>query len=80
MLSLSHHLNHTQRRINMSVQIALEFTDGQWALIQEHHPYIDGVAITAESLGTALTDRLKDDITRIIKRNAAHAQQDAMEV
>ena len=64
----------------MAVKITLEFTDGQWALIQEHHPYIDGVAVTAESLGLALTDRLKDDITRTIKRNAAQAQQDAMEV
>ncbi len=64
----------------MAVKVTLEFTDGQWALIQEHHPYIDGVPVKVESLGTALTDKLKDDITRIIKRNAAHAQQDEMEV
>ena len=61
----------------MAVNITIEFTDEQWALVEEHFPNYDAdgqfVAITAEQLQTNLFRGIKREIESVVADKAATA-------
>ena len=61
----------------MAVNITIEFTDEQWALVEEHFPNYDAdgqfVAITAEQLQTNLFRDIKREIEIVVADKAATA-------
>ena len=58
----------------MAVNITIEFTDEQWALVEEHFPNYDAdgqfVAITAEQLQTNLFRDIKREIEIVVAGKA----------
>ena len=67
----------------MAVQVTLEFTDAQWALVQDHYAIFElnevnqeeKVVVTVDSLGRWLTKLVRLEIEGCIKR-AARAEAD----
>ena len=61
----------------MAVNITIEFTDEQWALVEEHFPNYDAdgqfVAITAEQLQTNIFRDIKREIEIVVADKAATA-------
>jgi len=70
----------------MTVQVSIEFTDAQWALIVENYPkYPDAEGslpetITAEIMSTFLMRDIKFKTTMEIQNKASLAQIDAFDV
>jgi len=64
----------------MVVKVELEFTDAQWALITEHHPYEDEVPITVESLKALQERDIKAKIVQVMRYKAASAVDNAFDV
>jgi len=62
----------------MAVQVTLEFTDAQWALVQEHYSIVglnelnrpEKVAVTIDSLGEWLTKIVQVEIETCIRQVA----------
>ncbi len=61
----------------MAKTLTIEFTDEQWALVEEHFPNYDAdgqfVAITAEQLQTNLFRGIKREIESVVADKAATA-------
>lgn len=65
----------------MATTISIEFTDAQWALIQEHYPNnvedeggkVSHQAITEDELKIVMFQRVQEDVVRCVKNNAAQA-------
>ena len=69
----------------MAVQVIIEFTDAQWALIEANYPKYpdeDGVFpdITPEVLSGFLMQDVKSKTTEEIQHQASLAQVDAFDV
>jgi len=62
----------------MSVQVTVEFTDAQWALVQDHYSIFEinevnqeeRVSVTVDSLSRWLTKVVRIEIEDCVKRSA----------
>ena len=59
--------------------VTVSFTDAQWALITEHHPYEDEVPITVESLKALQERDIKAKIVQVMRYKAASAVDNAFD-
>ena len=66
----------------MAVQVILEFTDAQWALVQEHYPYyapryvsdvftgVERETVTEATLATSLYTQIQESVISCVKEAA----------
>ena len=64
----------------MVVKVELEFTDAQWALIEEHHPYVNDVPVTISSVKGLYEDEIKSRILSVMRDKASLALEDSFDV
>ena len=70
----------------MAVQITLDFTDDQWALVEEH--FVVGgdkdsgqpIFATPENLKEKLEKTVRAEVTNAIRHKAAREQENAFDV
>ena len=69
----------------MAVQVTLEFTDAQWALVQEHYPYyapryvsdvftgVERETVTETTLAASLYTQIQESVISCVKEAAKEA-------
>ena len=69
----------------MAVQVTLEFTDAQWALVQEHYPHTslgrdEVVPITSDSFATSLLNIVERLMVKCLKEELGTQAADGFNV
>ena len=62
------------------MKIELEFTDAQWALIVEHHPYLNDEPVTEASLKATQENDIKQRVLDVMRDAVAHSIDNAFDV